>query len=114
MRFHSEGSIQELVRTIEKQRGKPDMTGVTGDIDDSGFRLFRTGGLSKRSFILVFKGTFRQESRRTTIDLKIHPHLTEVSISGTTKTVKKVDGSTTAATYTLNDAADPTSITRSS
>lgn len=39
-------------------------------------------------------------------------HLGEASISGTTKTVKKFDGSTSAATYTLNDATTPTAITR--
>lgn len=38
--------------------------------------------------------------------------LTEKSISGTTMTVKKLDGSTTAFTLTLNDATTPTSITR--
>lgn len=36
----------------------------------------------------------------------------EVSVTGTTMTVKKLDGSTTAATYTLNDATNPTSRTR--
>lgn len=39
-------------------------------------------------------------------------HLSESSISGTTKTVKKLDGSTTAATFTLDDATTPTSVTR--
>lgn len=39
-------------------------------------------------------------------------HLGESSIVSTTKTIKKVDGSTTAATFTLNDATTPTSITR--
>jgi hypothetical protein len=39
-------------------------------------------------------------------------HLSESSISETTKTVKKLDGSTSAATFTLDDATTPTSITR--
>lgn len=39
--------------------------------------------------------------------------LTEISVSSTTLTAKKLDGSTAAATFTLNDASDPTSITRS-
>ena len=39
-------------------------------------------------------------------------HLGESSISGTTKTIKQINGSTTAATFTLNDATTPTSITR--
>lgn len=38
--------------------------------------------------------------------------LTEFAISGTTITVKKLDGSTTAMTFTLDDASDPTSRTR--
>jgi hypothetical protein len=38
-------------------------------------------------------------------------HLGESSISGTTKTLKKLDASTTAKTYTLNSATTPTSIT---
>lgn len=40
--------------------------------------------------------------------------LTEKSISGTTLTVKKLDGSTSAATFTLDSATTPTSITRAS
>lgn len=39
-------------------------------------------------------------------------HLSESSITDTTKTVKQLDGSTTAATFTLDDAISPTSITR--
>lgn len=38
-------------------------------------------------------------------------HLGESSITGTTKTLKKLDGSTTAKTYTLNSSSTPTSIT---
>ena len=40
--------------------------------------------------------------------------LQEKSVSGTTVTVKKVDGSTSAMTFTLDSATDPTSITRAS
>ena len=43
---------------------------------------------------------------------EIKQNITEFAISGTTKTVKKLDGSTTAGTYTLNDGTYPTSITR--
>lgn len=38
--------------------------------------------------------------------------MTEISFSSTTATVKKLDGSTTAFTLTINDASTPTSITR--
>jgi len=39
--------------------------------------------------------------------------LTEMSISGTTMTIKKLDGTTTALTLTLNDSSAPTAVTRS-
>lgn len=42
----------------------------------------------------------------------IQQHLTEFAVSGTTWTTKKLDGSTTAATFTLDDATNPTSSTR--
>lgn len=43
---------------------------------------------------------------------EIRAKLFERSVSGTTETIKKIDGSTTAMTETLNDAVDPTSVTR--
>lgn len=42
----------------------------------------------------------------------IQQFLQEKAISGTTMTVKKLDGAATAMTFTLNDATTPTSITR--
>ena len=44
----------------------------------------------------------------------IQQMLTEFAIAGLTLTMKKVDGSTTAATFTLDDAVNPTSLTRAS
>lgn len=44
--------------------------------------------------------------------MQIQQMLTEFSISGTTLTVKKLDGSTTAMTLTLNDSSAPTALTR--
>ena len=41
-------------------------------------------------------------------------NLQDFSYAGTTQTVKRLDGSTIAATYTLNDAVTPTSKTRAS
>lgn len=46
--------------------------------------------------------------------LAIEQYLFERSVSGTTVTVKKPNGSTTAMTFTLNDGTTPTSITRAS
>lgn len=45
---------------------------------------------------------------------QIQQALTEFAISSTTLTVKRLDGSTTASTYTLDDASAPTSRTRAS
>lgn len=45
--------------------------------------------------------------------LLIQQSLHEFAISGTTRTVKKLDGSTTAAVFTLDDATNPTATTRS-
>lgn len=43
---------------------------------------------------------------------EILAHHGEAAISGTTKAIKKIDHSTGAATFTLDSATDPTSITR--
>jgi hypothetical protein len=42
---------------------------------------------------------------------EILAHLGEFAITSTTKTTKKLDGSTTAKTYTLDSDTNPTSIT---
>ena len=42
----------------------------------------------------------------------IHQHLMTFAISGTSRTVKKLDGSTTAFVETLDDATTPTALTR--
>jgi hypothetical protein len=44
--------------------------------------------------------------------MMIQQLLGEFAISGTTLTMKKVDGATTAATFTLDDTTNPTSLTR--
>lgn len=46
--------------------------------------------------------------------LELTRFLMERSVSSTTMTVKKEDGSTTSMTFTLNDATTPTAITRAS
>ena len=46
--------------------------------------------------------------------LEINRYLQERSVSGTTVTVKKEDGSTSSMTFTLDDGSSPTSITRAS
>lgn len=43
---------------------------------------------------------------------QIHGYMTELNISGTTGTIKKLDGVTTAYTVTYNDATNPSAVTR--
>jgi hypothetical protein len=55
------------------------------------------------------------DGTRPTIEQALYltvQYLCERSVSGTTLTVKKVDGSTTLATFTLDNGTDPTSHTR--
>ncbi len=59
--------------------------------------------------------SYRADGATGTIDqllYEIAGHLAESSIVSTTKTVKKIDGSTTAMTFTLDSAVTPTAITR--
>lgn len=57
-----------------------------------------------------YRGTGATGSVRDLL-YEIIAHMGESSISSTTKTLKKIDGTTTAKTYTLNSATTPTSIT---
>jgi hypothetical protein len=57
-----------------------------------------------------YRGTGATGSVRDLL-YEIIAHLGESSISSTTKTINKLDGSTTAKTYTLDSSSAPTSIT---
>jgi len=57
-------------------------------------------------------GTDGQEATLSEILHLILAHVGEFELNGVTKTLKKLDGSTTAATCTLDSASTPTSITR--
>lgn len=76
--------------------------------DKTGYRLDATGSaaLTEGYAALGAAGTLPQ------ILYEIRSLLAEKSIAGTTLTAKKLDGSTTAETFTLDSATAPTSITR--
>lgn len=57
-----------------------------------------------------YRGTGATGSVRDLL-YEIIAHMGESSIAGTTKTLKKLDGSTTAKTYTLDSSTTPTAIT---
>lgn len=59
--------------------------------------------------------SYRANGAAPTLSQGIHEilaHLGESSISGTTKTIKKLDHATTAETFTLDSATTPASVTR--
>lgn len=76
--------------------------------DKTGFRLDATGSAA------LTEG-YAADGAAATLPQLLYltlAMLTEFSITGTTLTAKKLDGSTTAGTFTLSDATNPTSITR--
>jgi|SRR3990167_2559181 len=83
---------------------------VTTNNDKTGYRLDATGSAAMTESYAAdgVTGTLAQ------ILYEIKQFLTEKNIAATTLTVKKLDGSTTAATYTLDSATAPTTITRAS
>src|SRR3990172_2891935 len=74
--------------------------------DKTGYRLDATGSaaLTEGYAALGATGTLAQ------LLYEIRALLAEKSISGTTLTAKRLDGSTTAETFTLDDATSPSSI----
>lgn len=92
-------------------------TGTDGVVVDAasktGLRLGVTGVADIRTTAIT--EAYAADGAAPTPDqalMQILQFLTERSISATTLTVKKLDGSTSAMTFTLNDSVDPTSITR--
>lgn len=83
---------------------------ITTNNDKSGYALSATGSAALTE-------SYAADGSPATLAQLLYlilATLTEKSISGTTMTAKKLDGSTTAATFTLNDATTPTAITRAS
>jgi len=86
---------------------------VTTNNDKTGYRLSSTGV----SDFLTSQITeaYRANGAAPTVAQfisEVLAHLGEATISGTTKTIKQFDHSTGAATFTLDDATNPSSITR--
>lgn len=72
-------------------------------------------GYSTTDWITQLTESYRANGAAPTPAQAVHEilgHLGEQSISGTTKTVKKLDHATTAETFTLDNAVTPASITR--
>ena len=90
------------------------VTGAVGSLtannDKTGYRLDATGSAA------LTEGYATDGATATLPQLlyMILAVLTEANVSGTTLTAKKLDGAATAATFTLDSATAPTTITRSS
>lgn len=81
---------------------------VTTNNDKTGYALSATGSAALTE-------SYAADGAAATLPQLLYMTLavlSEFSISGTTLTAKKLDGSTTAGTFTLNDASSPTAITR--
>lgn len=112
------GSVTGAVASVTGNVGG-NVVGSVGSVttvsDKTGYRLSATGvgdilttALTESYAADGAAGTLSQ------ILFGLQAFLQEKAVSGTTLTVKKLDGSTTAMTFTLNDATTPTSITRAS
>lgn len=87
-----------------------DAGAVLTDIDKTGCTLSATGSAALTE-------SYAADGAAPTLNqmlYQIWAALSEFSIAGTTITCKKLDGSTTAMTFTLDDSASPTSRTRAS
>jgi len=87
----------------------PASPAATGDIPSASTIAAAVGAGAPASESYAADGVL---GTRDQILLAIQQLLSERSIAGTTMTVKKLDGSTTAMTFTLNDPTTPTAITR--
>jgi hypothetical protein len=73
-----------------------------------------TSSIASAVFTTAMTESYRSAGATATLAQGVYEliaHMGESSISSTTKTLKKLDGSTTAKTYTLDSGSSPTSIT---
>lgn len=114
------GSVGSVTGAVGSVAGNVDgnVTGSVGSVttvsDKTGYRLSATGVGDILTTTLT-EG-YAADGATFTIEQALYmiwAFMAEKSISGTTMTVKKLDGTTTAMTFTLNDGTSPTSISRS-
>lgn len=94
-----------------------DLTATEMNADTVAVKVKSTSTDSKDTVLVFYPTSESYAADGTEPDLvqtlhEVRALLAEKSVSGTTLTTKKVDGSTTANTYTLDSATDPTSITK--
>lgn len=109
------GAFDETTDSLEAIRDRGDATWITA----TGFSTLSAADVNAEVVDVLRTDTipdsYSTDGNQPTIAqalLEVHQWLMERSVSGTTVTVKKPDGSTTAMTFTLDDGTSPTSITR--
>lgn len=124
--IHPVSQIRDGILADSTPFNGADIATIVSQIGTAGAGLTDLGGMSTgmKAEVLaeVIKVLVTQMTESYAVDgtaptmtqslMLIQQALTEFAISGTTKTIKKLDGSTTAATETLDDDTNPTSITR--
>lgn len=113
-------TVQGLYAPAKAGDNMGSVSGVTGNIDGSLGSLGVTAKADVLTEIVKLLTTQMTESysadgvapTMTQALMLIQQALTEFAISGTTLTIKQLDGTTTAVVGTLDDAANPTSQTR--
>ena len=78
--FYSRFDIPKLVKRIDQFRGKAGFSHFQGTVNESGFKLYDYGGLSKRSFIYYFIGEFRDTEDGTDVTVRLQPRALEAVI----------------------------------
>lgn len=113
----SVGSVTGAVGSVTGAVGS--VTGAVGSVTGSIGSLGTTAKTDVSTAVLTTQMTEAYSALHTAPTLaqamfEVRGILAENNVASTTVTVKKVDGSTTAETFTINDATSPTSITRAS
>ena len=110
------GNLSGSVGSVTGAGGS--VTGATGSVttvtDKTGYRLSSTGVADILTTTAMTEAYAADGATATLAQIlyAIQQFMHERTVSGTTMTVKKLDGSTTAYTLTLNDGTDPTGLTR--
>jgi hypothetical protein len=89
----------------------PSVTTVTGNVNGTVGSISSPGNIMTTAMTEAYSTDGGTKTPAQAL-YEITQYLHERAASGTTETVKKVDGSTSAYTLTINDATTPTSVTR--
>lgn len=108
-------NLDTQLAAIMARLGVPTGSSLSADLSSLLTRLTSTRAGYLDNLGAALTESYRAEGATGTLAQLLYEliaHMGESSISGTTKTTRRVDGSTAAMTFTLDSATTPTSITR--